>query len=432
MNPAAHVHVAQQSVLLLRRMTSNPSAYAAPTPTRPGWLGSMAPALATLDRVALAAGEFDFRTDLELVNVQRDRDNPHVDEWDAIDDVAHYEALDNYFTRFDHFIDIRKGPGLYDDFDGYSFGRGSGRLGGTAKVRDAAVSQFGRIGNVARLSSHGAEPLDTGLAWWFDDEYVHAPGQQWYRPGVCSTALEQYSRWNERGRFASNVAECLDRFPLAKPGGGYPQSVFMPVDNVGRYWFNTAVATTNADARAIALGGVLHAIQDATIPQHAAGTMGNWHSRYENDHQAHLVAWAADAAFNTDCAARFTSYNRDDASPPATLTRADAGRTPARNWPIDLLVTWLALQSFGVYEDRAIYNSFVSGYGTFNDAAGRRLNARAVAMGAIVLQRAAGPAAPAAPGAPAGGAARPSVARSFSTGFATGPRRNRRVLAGSR
>ena len=110
-----------------------------------------------------------------------------------------------------------------------------------------------------------------------------------------------------------------------------------------------------------------------------------------------------------------------------------AGREPARNWPIDLLITWLALHAFSAFEDRATYNSFTSGYPGFNDTVGRRLNALAVAMGAIVLQRAAAPAAATGPAAGAGTAGRPAVAHSFSSGFADVRReRRRRELVGSR
>jgi hypothetical protein len=62
--------------------------------------------------------------DLEFVDVKGrfgsgGRDNPHEDETWTIDDKPHKRAssleADHYFTSFNHFIDIKEGPGLFDD-----------------------------------------------------------------------------------------------------------------------------------------------------------------------------------------------------------------------------------------------------------------------------------------------------------------------------
>ena len=132
--------------------------------------------------------------------------------------------------------------------------------------------------------------VDEGLAWYFNDEYVHAPGHPYYYESY-SESIERYSFWWENGKYSSLEDEATARFPLADPtgevGAGYPYSVFMPVDNLGRYWYNSFLRSGDtAD-----LGSVMHAIQDASIPHHAAGTHGNWHGDYEAYLNTHIVSW---------------------------------------------------------------------------------------------------------------------------------------------
>ena len=74
---------------------------------------------------------------------------------------------------------------------------------------------------------------------------MHAPGQPWYRH--CSPSIERYSFFYEKGIYRSLEEESRARFPLAdstgERGKGIPYSIFMPVDNMARYWYEEFLRT---------------------------------------------------------------------------------------------------------------------------------------------------------------------------------------------
>lgn len=283
----------------------------------------------------------DEYRDLEFVDVEgigEARDDPHRDDpwYAAVDDEAHY-AEDGYcLTAFNHFIDIQKGPGLFDDYDGYAYHRGSACRGQFQDAADAASGFWAAL--LAKISGF---KVDAGLAgYWFNDEYVHAPCHPWYRG--CSPAVERYSFPAEEGQYGSVRDELAARFPLAASTGGrgkgIPYSVFMPVDNMARYWYGRFLETEDPQA----LGPVLHAIQDASVPHHAAGYSGNWHGRYETDADPRIAEWLGDDGFLADVSDLVDRWSWEDPAPPATLARDQYTRRPAINWRIDQLVTWVA------------------------------------------------------------------------------------------
>jgi hypothetical protein len=328
----------------------------------------------------------DDYTDLEFVDVEGGignggRDDPHKDEWVAIDDRPHYAEDDSSLTAFNHFIDIRKGPGLFDDYDGYSYHRGSGSKEQYQDASDAAPGALARL--AAKLTGY---KVDHGVNWWFNDEYIHAPGQPWYR--ACSPSIERYSFPGDMGRYASVEEEAVARFPPANSTGGkdkgIPHSVFMPVDNLARYWYGRFRDTHDPAV----LGPVLHAIQDAGVPHHAAGTLGNWHSRYEADLDAGIPGWLADPGFESEVKALVAAWSRGDPSPPTSLSPDDWDQTPALNWPVEQLVTWLALNSYREYA--VTYNHFRDGY-TLDTNSARKLTALATAVSVLVLKKACSP-----------------------------------------
>ncbi len=181
----------------------------------------------------------DNLLDLEFVDVEGGvgsggRDDPHTSEWLAIDDEAHYTEAGKILTGYNHFIDIKKGAGIYDDFDGYSYARGSASRGQYQDATNALSTDWGGIlGQV--VDDIPSPKVDAALMWWFNDEYVHAPGQQWYREG-CSPSIRRYSFFRDKGTYTSVETEARSRFPLAQSTGatgmGIPYSVFMPVDNL--------------------------------------------------------------------------------------------------------------------------------------------------------------------------------------------------------
>ncbi len=306
----------------------------------------------------------DHQNDVEFVDVQgsasdKGIDNPHLDEIFAIDDQAHYSELGFNFTAFNHFIDIRKGPGIFDDFDGYSYKRGSG-----------SQDEYQTV----KLS------IEEGVNYWFNDEYVHVLGREWYNS--CSPAMERYSFYNDKAIYNSVEEELKARFPLAHSEGkkdeGIPYSVFMPADNMARYWYNQFLQTKDINS----LGFILHAIQDASIPHHAAGSMGNWHSAYEFQIDSNLDKWLNDPSFDEDIIALFNLWNSDDPNPPQSLQVSDYYKVPKKNWRIDFLVTWMALNAYHDYVE--VYQNFQNGY-HFNESSAKELTKKSIALSMIIL-----------------------------------------------
>jgi len=333
------------------------------------------------DVIASESVETDNMRDLEFVDVDWGKDDPHVSEFFENSDEAHYSADGKNFTAFNHFIDIKKGPGIFDDYDGYSYEKGSAKSG---QYQDATEETDDFAWLAAWMTGY---KVDEGINYWLNDEYVHAPSHQWYRN--CSPAVERYSYFQENARYANKSDELSARFPRANSTGtsgkGIPYSVFMPVDNLGRYWYEEFVAT----GRFNYLGRVMHAVQDASIPHHATGYMGNWHGTYERSLHRHF-----DTVFNANYSGKtfkekvielVNSWDVEDASPPNTLLLADKDRAPAINWRVDKLITWMALHACDAYVNT--HNNFKNGFSDKVDSY-KDLTLKAVAMSVLVLLKA--------------------------------------------
>ncbi len=316
----------------------------------------------------------DDMHDLEFVDVDMGKDDPHVSEFFEDSDEAHYTEviklkgivdINENFTSYNHFIDIKKGPGLFDDFDGYSYNKGS-----------AKSEQY--------ESTYGMK-LDAGIMYWFNDEYVHAPGREWYRN--CSPSVFRYCFFNEKGIYSDKYQELKNRFPLAdntgKKGKGIPYSVFMPVDNLGRYWYESYLLSGNPSH----LGRVLHAVQDVAVPHHVTSYTGNWHRDYENSLADVLDGYSETTIFTNNALRYFNEWNRIDTDVSEKITIDDMSKTPAINWRIDHLITWLALHAYDAYD--SIYNRFSYGF-TANEDNMKHLIDLAGAMSLLVLKKASG------------------------------------------
>ncbi len=327
--------------------------------------------------VAQQAFDTDHVKDLEFVDVEGGigsggRDDPHVEEFGVYNDVPRYvdDRLGFVFgshnlTSFNHFIDIRKGKAeaKFDDFDGYSYHHGSASKGQYEK----------KMG----------EKVDEVIQRWFNDEYVHAPGQKWYRE--CTPSVARYSFYADKGKYTNYTDESKERFPLAESlgheGMGMPYSVFMPVDNLARYWYQSYKTCENHDPKD--LGYVMHAIQDASIPHHASGTCGNWHGKYEQLVADRLASWIADPIFNAGVKKLFEDWNKLDDSPPNSLDISDEFvKTPHRNWSIEWLVTWMALNAYRAYVSD--FQNFAKGW-VDNEPSMKELTKKAAAMCMLVL-----------------------------------------------
>jgi hypothetical protein len=349
-------------------------------------------------RICVYAYKTDEMLDMEFVNVEGGigsggRDDPHKDETWKADDVPHKSEMGVYFTSFNHFIDIRKYEGIFDDFDGYSYRRGSGSTQELQKASDALAANAtpGSLQNLlAFICLHyldllGADiTVDEAINWWYNDEYVHAPGHKWYRR-YCSQAVERYSFYQDKGIYSSVEEEAKKRFPRAsstgQDGQGIPYSVFMPVDNLARYWFSQYEQLRETAL----LGYVAHAIQDASIPHHTAGCLGNWHAEYEAKLEEYIGNWLFDEEFKNEVIELYKQWSENGDNPPISLNAGHWNLTPSSDWRIDHLVTWVALHAYRSFV--GTYHSFSDGF-TFNEADAKELTKKATAVTMLALKKA--------------------------------------------
>ncbi len=327
----------------------------------------------------------DWYKDLEFVDVEatlvlisHGRDDPHKDETWQDDDKASYIADGKVFTAFNHFIDIKKGSGKFDDYDGYSYYKGSASRDQYQKANEVLEGYWKK--KIAKLSG---KFVDEGLNYWLNDEYVHVSCYDWYKD--CSPSVERYSYPKIKGAYQSVREELKDRYPLAEykggEGKGIPYSVFMPLDNMAKYWYDRFYQTEDIKA----LGPVLHAVQDASVPHHVAGYMGNWHVNYENDVKSKIDDWYKDESIQSQIEELLSVWEDDDPSPPAQLGINDWKKTPGFNWSIENLVTWVALNTYKHYVQT--YKQFKDGY-KFNESSAKELFILATAMSVHVLRKA--------------------------------------------
>ena len=375
MYPATFEHCLQLSGKdpLIRNMIYENVSYAPAKPPSDAGL---------VERISWEALAPDFYRDLEFVDVDGDKDDPHEDElWENSDEAAYSTKDDllvgtleelfgrehNNFTAFNHFINIGSyGKSKFDDYDGYSY---------------QLIKKYGeQLQSDAKLFGMA---LDDGIMWYYNDEYVHAPGQQWYYG--CSPSVERYSF---PVKYPTKNEELKARFPVAKNEGsencGIPYSVFFPVDNMARYWYGRFLETKDP----LDLGPVMHAIADAGIPHHAAGYLGNWHQSYEIEIADNVLKIVNSASDRSEIKKIVKSWDRIDDDVPEGLAPMDYVKKPALNWSIENLVTWMALVSYQQYiNDYEPYYRSEGGHIVFDDKA-RELIILATAMKVLVLKKA--------------------------------------------
>ncbi|MBO4291042.1 MAG: hypothetical protein J5898_03965 [Lachnospiraceae bacterium] len=333
-------------------------------------------------------GKNDFEKEMEFVDVEGGAgdasDNPHKNDTWAIDDKAKYSEKGYTFASFNHFIDIKKGSGRYDDYDGYSYQYGSAKKDQHEKLSNqVSDSVLAGLLNVA-LGAIGKEKVDAGVVgYWMNDEYVHAPGQKWYRN--CSPAAWNYSFPSVLRSYSDKYAEFDKRFPrtthsTGTSGKGIPYSVFMPVDNLGRYWYERYMLSNEpAD-----LGPALHAVQDATIPHHATGYMGNYHVYYESELEKYADKICKSANFKEETLKYYNLWMKQSGSVSSLIYEKDRNKTPGSGWRIDYLITWLAFKAYYAYEN--VYQGFKNK--AFNEGSAKDLLAMACAMSMVTIQKA--------------------------------------------
>jgi hypothetical protein len=358
---------------VIREMEYDNLSYAPPKPSSTDGL---------IHRIAWESVSPDFFKDLVWVDVDFGPDDPHSVSIFADDDRAETSSKDDMFlgtmfalvgaphanfTSCNHFVNIGSyGKSRFDDYDGYSYNfvKEEGHQYQTSK---------GMLGKA----------LDEGINGYYGDSYVHAPGQEWY--DGSSPSVERYSFPT---KYPDKIAEFKDRFPMAKnvgsEGCGVPYSVFMPVDNMARYWYERFLTTGDP----LDLGPLLHAVCDAGIPHHAAGYVGNWHQYYESGMKDIVNGVEASKSDRARIRELVASWDRIDDDPPAGLAPDDYRRTPAINWSIDNLTTWMALHAYrqyvGLYEP--YYRTSLEG--TIFPGNAREMVILGMAMNVIVLKKA--------------------------------------------
>lgn len=335
-----------------------------------------------VDRIAWEALAPDCYRDLEFVDVDLGRDDPHENSILENSDEATYSTRDDLlvgtlyelfglvhsnFTAFNHFINIGSyGKSKFDDYDGYSY---------------QFVKEYGhQFQSDVKLFGMA---LDDGVIQYYSDEYVHVPGQQWYQD--CSPSAERYSFPR---KFPTPLEELKARFPRAKcvrcENCGIPYSVFVPVDNMARYWYGRFLETRDP----LDLGPVMHAIGDASIPHHSAGHLGNWHQYYETRIADNVLTVINSAADEIEIRALFSSWDRMDSDVPESLAPEDYIIKPAINWSVENLVTWVALNAYQQYiNEYEPYYRFKGDKIIYHDRA-KELVRLATAMKVLVLKKA--------------------------------------------
>ncbi|MBN1594766.1 hypothetical protein JW933_02460 [candidate division FCPU426 bacterium] len=322
--------------------------------------------------------DIDHVQDLEIVDVEFGRDDPHKREFAALDDIPRYGFLKKDYTAFNHFIDIQKGDGLFDDYDGYSYQRGSAGRGQYESIHASLPAYLKPF--------YGRMKVDEFIHFGLNDEYVHAYGHKWYRD--CSPSLQHYSYPGDLKRHASVKAELAARFPLAdclgKKGKGVPYSVFMPVDNMGRYWYGRYLQGPRK--RQHLLGAVLHAVQDACVPHHAAGYNGNWHARYELDLDCYAAPAILRPRFRKEVEEKVWLWlHSKSPAPPASLALRDRHLTPSPQWKVEQDITWCALHAYHEYV--RTHHRYQKGYRRSGRSM-HRLLVLAAAMSILILIKA--------------------------------------------
>ncbi len=323
------------------------------------------------DKVAEAASFTDHLRDMEFIKVKGTKDtNPHAAD---ANDENWVRWSSHYFTTFNHFIDIKNGSGRFDDYDGYSYKHGSAS-NNECQMASEAYNAGDYDWLVDYILDSANIKVDEGINLYMSICYVHTPGREGYNK--CSEAVERYSFITDLGNYSNKREEANSRFPVALSStidihtwknNGIPASVFMPIDNMARYWFSLYLSNEKMPVveygpetdtvkrqleREEALGMVMHAIQDASVPHHAAGICGNWHKAYERYINDSLLSdFINNTSIREEIKALYSDMCQTDDKPPNSLTMRDRTRCPRSNWRIDFLVTWIALTSYKVYKD---------------------------------------------------------------------------------
>ena len=123
-------------------------------------------------------------------------------------------------------------------------------------------------------------------------------------------------------------------------------------------WPAIGTSSSKSSREPKTLGYVMHAIQDACITTtvRAAPAIGT--VSMKRNWQNTSIPGSGISAFGKMSLSLLYQWNNIDENNPTSLIIADFVKIPHRNWRIDLLVTWMALQAYRAYS--VIYKGFKS------------------------------------------------------------------------
>jgi hypothetical protein len=201
--------------------------------------------------IAQGAKDFDYMGNLCFDN----------DEFYSI----HYTSgFGHDYTAYMHFLDLaskignwphashnNKKGGIHNDIDGYNYRRHNDYLAPNSWDIDDDISTW--MGNDDFCIVHSGSLLDM---------YERDQGGADDSGRLISAANNScYTRWDK----------------------GFDNIIFAPIDNLGNYWYNKAVAFgKNKYYGPYYLGYSFHAIGDCSAFQHLANSMGWGHAQYED------------------------------------------------------------------------------------------------------------------------------------------------------
>ncbi len=206
-----------------------------------------------------------------------------VNIWDIGVSGCRYEGVGHGFTSWFHYIDIRKGKGEVDDYDGFSPTSACWdqweELCGPEEGGSDGYSRFGKYCTFRTGCNWPfiVDPVDVCIDEWYLDEgkIVLNPSES---PGLyryCTACLDPTSY---------TIDEEMSKRRIA--GHEFGDSIIPPADNAATYWYKQFMQG-NHDPRN--MGAVLHFLADVSVPHHADGVSGTWHSGYEDEYEIEIT-----------------------------------------------------------------------------------------------------------------------------------------------
>ena len=126
-------------------------------------------------------------------------------------------------------------------------------------------------------------------------------------------------------------------------------------------------------------------MQDASIPHHASGYLGNFHEKYEKLLEEKADAYVASITFKTNVLDLYNRWIKISGSVPSLTYPNDYGKVPGLNWRVDYLITWVA---FRAYREFSVTYTGFKNFSSLNNASYKKLLEYACAMSMLLIAKA--------------------------------------------